>query len=81
VHEVDQHFDREAMRQHDRLGDTEWTTGEQPQRPMPLGTHRHGAMPAPLSPAGCSRQFGRASAPMMPQRVHTMRGPNVGTGT
>jgi hypothetical protein len=29
---------------------------------------------------GCSRQFGRASAPMMPQRVQTMRGPNVGTG-
>jgi hypothetical protein len=34
------------------------------------------------SPApGCSRQFGRASAPTMPQRVHTMRGRNVGTGT
>jgi hypothetical protein len=47
---------------------------------MPLGTHRHGAVPAPLSRAGCSRQFGRASAPMMPQRVHTMRGPNDGTG-
>jgi hypothetical protein len=28
-----------------------------------------------------SRQFGRTSAPMMPQRVHTIRGPNVGTGT
>jgi hypothetical protein len=24
---------------------------------------------------------GRASVPMMPQRVHTMRGPNDGTGT
>ena len=30
---------------------------------------------------GCSFQFGRASAPMMPHRVHTIRGPNVGTGT
>jgi hypothetical protein len=33
---------------------------------MPLGAHRHGAVPAPLSRTGCSRQFGRASAPMMP---------------
>jgi hypothetical protein len=48
---------------------------------MALGAHRHGAVPAPLSRAGCSRQFGRASAPMMPHRVPTMRGPNVGTGT
>jgi hypothetical protein len=24
-------------------------------------------------------QFGRASAPMMPQRVHTLRGPKLGT--
>jgi FG-GAP repeat len=37
--------------------------------------------PAPLSRAGCSCQFGRASAPMIPQRVQTMRGPNDGTGT
>jgi hypothetical protein len=39
----------------------------------------------PLHPVnisgGGSSQFGRASAPTMPQRVHTMRGPNVGTGT
>jgi hypothetical protein len=32
---------------------------------LPLGAHRHGAVPAPLSRAGCSRQFGRASAPMI----------------
>jgi len=38
-------------------------------------------VPAPLSRAGCSRQFGRASAPMMPHRLHTMRDPNAGTGT
>jgi hypothetical protein len=30
---------------------------------------------------GCSRQFGRASAPTIPHRVHTMRGPNIGTTT
>jgi hypothetical protein len=80
AHQDGQHLGRKAMCQHDRLGDTEWTTGEQPQRPMPLGIHRHGAVPAPLSRAGCSRQFGRASAPMIPHRVHTMRGPNVRTG-
>jgi hypothetical protein len=50
------------------------------QPSKPLGIHRHGAVPGPLSRAGCSRQFGRASAPMMPQFVHTMRGPNDGTG-
>jgi hypothetical protein len=48
-------------------------------RTTSLGAHRHGAVPAPLSRAGCSRQFGRASAPMMPYRVHTMRGPNDGS--
>jgi hypothetical protein len=30
---------------------------------------------------GCSCQFGRAPAPMIPHRVHTIRGPNVRTGT
>jgi hypothetical protein len=44
---------------------------------MPLGAHRHGAVPAPLSRAGCSRQFGRASAPMIPQRVQSMRAQTV----
>jgi hypothetical protein len=42
--------------------------------------HRH-CTPVSVSRGGCSRQFGRASAPMIPQRVHTMRGPNDGTGT
>jgi len=37
--------------------------------------------PVRLSRAGCSRQLGRASAPMILHRVHAMRGPNVGTGT
>jgi len=31
-----------------------------------------------MTRGGCSFQFGRASAPMIPQRVHTMRGPNDG---
>jgi hypothetical protein len=44
----------------------------------PLWAHRH-RTPVWLSRVGCSHQFGRASAPTMPQRVHTMRGPNVGT--
>jgi hypothetical protein len=37
----------------------------------------------PISEAECciAVTFGRASAPMMPHRVHAMRGPKVGTGT
>jgi hypothetical protein len=31
-------------------------------------------VPAPVSRAGRSRQFGRASAPMIPHLVHTIRG-------
>jgi hypothetical protein len=42
--------------------------------------HRHRTLVS-VSRVGCFRQFGRASTPRMPQRVHTMRGPNVGTGT
>jgi hypothetical protein len=34
-----------------------------------------------VSRGGCSCQFGRAPASMIPQQVHTMRGGNVGTGT
>jgi hypothetical protein len=37
--------------------------------------------PVRLYRSECSRQLGRASALMMPHRVHTMRGPNIGTGT
>jgi hypothetical protein len=53
-------------------------------RPAPVGAeamraHRH-FLPVSLGGA-CSFQFGRASAPMIPNRVHTIRGPNVGTGT
>jgi hypothetical protein len=44
-------------------------TGEHFERPMPLGAHGHGAVPVPLGRPGCSRQFGRASAPMIPHRV------------
>ena len=49
-------------------------------------------MTAPCQPAdlvqrldvafsGLSFQFDRATAPTIPHRVHTMRGPNDGTGT
>jgi hypothetical protein len=37
--------------------------------------------PIRVSRGGCSCQFGRASAPMIPQFVHTIRGPDVRTGT
>jgi len=37
--------------------------------------------PVRLSRGGCSFQFGRASAPTIPQLVQTMRGPKVDTAT
>jgi hypothetical protein len=37
--------------------------------------------PDRLGRSGRSDQLGRASAPTMPQPVHTMRGPKLGTGT
>jgi hypothetical protein len=37
--------------------------------------------PVSVSRGGRSFQFGRALAPTIPQRVHSMRGPNVGTAT
>jgi hypothetical protein len=43
--------------------------------------HRRHCQPSIVSRVGLSCQFGRESAPMMPQRVQTMRGPNDGTGT
>jgi hypothetical protein len=45
-----------------------------------FGQLRH-CTPVRLSRVGCSVQFGRASAPTIPQRVHTMRGPKAGTAT
>jgi hypothetical protein len=66
-----------------RLGGPVRRSGEQAQRPALVGrktvvgsppSHPGLALPRRLLPP-----FGRASAPTMPQRVHTMRGPNVGT--
>jgi hypothetical protein len=37
--------------------------------------------PLKLSYGGRSYQFGRTKAPMIPHAVHTIRGPNAGTGT
>jgi hypothetical protein len=48
--------------------------------PLFFGQLRH-CTPVRLYPGGCSFQFGRASAPMMPQPVQTMRGPKAGTAT
>jgi hypothetical protein len=54
-------------------------------RPAPVDAeapraHRH-FVPVRLGGSACSFQFGRSSAPMIPNRVHTIRGPNVGTDT
>jgi len=77
--QVDQDVEREAVGiDQQRLRDAARTAlGEQGERPALIGIERH--QPAPC--AWCSFQFGRASAPTMPQRVHTIFGPNVGTGT
>jgi hypothetical protein len=44
------------------------------------GYRRNPGSLTPLVP-GVPRQFGPASAPMIPHLVHTILGPNVGTGT
>jgi hypothetical protein len=77
---------REAVRHHHCFGGTERRAGQQAQRPVLFGRetalwpHCHCAR-VKLSRCGCSCRFGRASAPMIPHRVHTMRGPNDSTGT
>jgi hypothetical protein len=50
------------------------------QRPRRSSWARH-YHPVRLGRSCRSAQFGRASAPMVPQLAHTMRGPNDGTGT
>jgi hypothetical protein len=74
-HQGIEQLDREAMRLHDRLGAAVRRASERPALfgAEALWAHRHCA-PVRLSRGGCSRQFGRASAPMIPQRLHTMRG-------
>jgi hypothetical protein len=77
---------RKAVREHYCFGDTVGRAGQQAECPVLFGrktaswTYRH-CTPVRLSRCDCPCQFGRASAPIMPQRVHTMRGPNIGTGT
>jgi hypothetical protein len=46
-----------------------------------LNQSRRHCQPSMVACAGRSCQFGRASAPMMPQHVQTRRGPKDGTGT
>ena len=41
----------------------------------------HGWTPVRLGRTGRSLQFGRTSAPIIPQLLHTVRGPKDGTGT
>jgi hypothetical protein len=75
-HQALQNLDCEAMRQHDRLGASERRPGEHLERPVLLGappalswSHHHCTLDQVLPRAGCSRQLGRASAPMIPH-VH-----------
>jgi hypothetical protein len=50
-------------------------------KPPAPSVRRPSAVSLKLSRAGFSRQFGRASAPMIPHLVRTIRGPNTGTRT
>jgi hypothetical protein len=84
-HQDVEHPVREAMRLHDRLGAAVRRASEQPERPALFGAealwaHRH-CTPVRLSRCGCSLQFGRASPPTMPHRVHTMRAPSCNRRT
>ena len=53
---------------------------DQMPRPPSAAVAASSACPSGID-AVLSRQFGRASAPMVPHRAHTIRGLNVGTGT
>jgi hypothetical protein len=63
-----------------------WTGGSW-ESEKPPAAHRQGAALAPLhtgdalSRLARSCQFGRTSAPVMPQQVQTIRGPKDGAGT
>jgi hypothetical protein len=48
---------------------------------MRAGSQRCHCTPVKVSRSSRSFQFGRASAPTMPQTVQTMRGPKAGTAT
>jgi hypothetical protein len=86
AHDARKQPDREPVRPQYLLRAPERAAGQDFERAALLAaqvlasrSHRRHCTPVRLSRGGCSRQFGRASAPMMPHRVHTMRGPNVGT--
>jgi hypothetical protein len=80
-------FGCESIGEHESLSEAARGVGEYSERTAPFRAksglserHRH-CVSVRLGRRCCSRQFGRASAPTIPQRVHTMRGPNAGTGT
>ena len=55
--------------------------GRRATRPLYDASAGNEPIPVSLTRSGCSFQSGRASAPMIPQPVQTMRAPNVGAGT
>ena len=54
--------------------------GRRATRPLYDASAENEPIPVSLTRSGCSFQSGRASAPMIPQPVQTMRAPNVGPG-
>jgi hypothetical protein len=85
AHNLSQHLKLKPVLHHHRHGAAGRRARKHSGRAELVGIesawfHRH-CTPVRLSRCGCSCQCGRASAPMMPHRVHTMRGPNDGTVT
>jgi hypothetical protein len=73
AHQFVQRPDSEAVRPHDRLGTAARAAGEHFERAALVGGYRH-CTPVRLSRGGCSFQYGRTSAPMMPHpRAHHPR--------
>jgi hypothetical protein len=87
AHDPGKQPDREPVRSKCPLCAPVRTAGQDVERAELVGAqatiswvHRYWT-PVRVSRGGCSCQCGRASAPMIPQFVHTIRGPNDGTGT
>jgi hypothetical protein len=84
---IDFPLDHEALRPWDRLSTTTRHAGEHFERPPLFTAEPSISVLIAIAPGfklgrdGYSFQLGRASAPMIPQRVNTVRGPKLSTVT
>src|SRR5258708_5254398 len=80
MHQGNHLIEREALRQEQRIGRPVLARGQQLKQAAVIGGHQLHCVPVSVGRSGRSVQFGRASAPTIPQPVHTMCGPKAGTG-